>query len=375
MRNSESSMSGSDISPEMFAQSSSSSSDLDDLLALSGSSSAGISKGSSSFGGSSSSFGGSSSSFGSKGTRPLSEEEIGFIVVMVFAAIFAGLQLWRYSQTRTKFHQIICIPILVFILSLGLCIGGARIPDGIMIGGGVIIFMLSVLMLKLLVSHLFNHWCRSMTGVHSEKTHITRKMYLGSVANYSIGTLLLVTSIALSIKPPRRLSLRTIPTLFRLGYSFLLITDIVLTGVFVWLLVETPNNGSAELGRKRRELIVLAAHTVTMFIADLCFVLFEDYAGYAFLLLFLGASLYPLNSMGGFEQAPDLTNYMPNVMPTNVMGQPPNHMANNPNVIFVPTPPPTQPEAYSVNPENNGTHVVGDSVPNDTQFGVQHTNA
>jgi hypothetical protein len=132
-----------------------------------------------------------------------------------------------------------------------------------------------------------------MTDVHSEKADTTLRVYLGSIGGYGVGSLLVTVAHALLTRSTKQFAISTFLALFRFGYSLTLITDIDLIGIFDWLLFKTPSNGTADLGRKRRELVVLDTHTIMMFISDLCSILFSTYAGYAFLVLFLGVGLYP----------------------------------------------------------------------------------
>ncbi|KAI9595694.1 hypothetical protein BDF19DRAFT_441286 [Syncephalis fuscata] len=257
-----------------------------------------------------------------------------FIFLILFFD-FGCLHFWRYCQTSTKYHAVIAGAALSAAISFSMCIAGVYTFDNTAILHSAPFLMLYGWIIKVIVTYLVTVWSRSMRKAIIQRARLVRGFGIAGIAAYSTGNALVIGSCLIHTDFIKLSSIDAVLTLLHIGYGITLTCSLLLIGLFVWQFVEIKRSGVPGLGFKRRQLLVLMAHCILIFISDLCYILIYTTAGCAFSILVLGVGVYTRKALAGFDQEPDLTNCMPVVMPNAVQVQQKVNIITNPSMLFL----------------------------------------
>ncbi|KAI9597552.1 hypothetical protein BDF19DRAFT_435470 [Syncephalis fuscata] len=300
---------------------------------------------------------GSSSSFGSSSS---SNSDINSFMAMAGAGSGVGSGPAIPDPTNTKYHAMMVGAAAIGVIGFGMSIGGIYSLAIVPILYSAPVLILSGWMIKLIIANLMLVWVRSMGKAIAQRIQLIHRFAVGGIVAYSIGSALVISGLILFYNLTSLSSFRTAVTLVRLGYGITLTYSLLLTGLSLWQYVETQNDGVPGLGFKRRQLLVVAAHCLLIFISDLCYVLLAATAGHVFSIFVLGVGVYTRKALTGFDEEPDLTSCMPAIMPNAAYNQQTVNMANNPNMVFIQPVHMGQPNTYQ---HHVGTEEANTSTP------------
>ncbi|KAI9594306.1 hypothetical protein BDF19DRAFT_445532 [Syncephalis fuscata] len=257
---------------------------------------------------------------------------------IIMAILFFGvgcLHLWRNSQTNTSCHVIMTSAVLFAIISLGMRIHDVYNFKIIIFNSSLPVLVVSGWIIKVTVAYLGLAWSRSMRKAITQQAQLVHRFSIGGIFIYSIGSTLVISGWVIYLNPTTLSAFNAAPTLMKFGYRITLAFNLLSAGLFIWQFFKTKNDSIPGLSAKRKQVLVLTAHCILIFIADMFYHLGPVRAGHVFHILVLCAGVYTREALTGFDKEPDLTNCMPIVIPTVAYGQQTVNMAANPSMVFM----------------------------------------
>ncbi|KAI9591237.1 hypothetical protein BDF19DRAFT_417318 [Syncephalis fuscata] len=265
-----------------------------------------------------------------RGTDPVGD--------IIMAILFFGvgcLHLWRNSQTNNSCHVIMTGAVLFAIISFGMRIDGAYNFKIIVFNYSWSVLAVSGWIIKVTVAYLGLAWSRSMGKAITQRAQLVHRFSIGGIFIYNIGITLVISGWLVYFHSTTLSAFNATPTLIKFGYGITLAFNLPSAGLFIWQFFETKNDSIPGLSAKRKQLLVLTAHCILIFIADMFYLLELVRANHVFHVLVLCVGVYTRKALTGFDKEPDLTSCMPIVIPTVAYGQQTVNMAVNPSMVFM----------------------------------------